>query len=710
MADYLKASGNGAPLDHGVLCDWVTEYEDATVESRAISERCRDYNDSKQWTDKEAKALEARGQAAVVINRIKPKNDGLLGMEKTQRTTPKAFPRTPKHEGGADAATEGMRFVMDDNAFPHTRSAVFDNIIVEGTGGVEVILKETGEGFRAVINHIQWDRMFWDPHSRRKDFSDSRYLGQIKWMDYEDAVYEFPDGKDVLDTLLGSGSDTFDDKPRWMQGEGKRRRVKVCEIYYRHEGEVYYSCFTRGGMLNAPKISAYKNEEGETEWPYEFQSAFVDRDGGRYGADKQLLDVQDEINKRRSKALHLISVRQVRWERGAVEDINKARQELARPDGVIETTPGMEFEVLKTGDMAAAQFNLLTEAKQEIDLVGYNAAASGKDTQAVSGVALRERALTGQTELAPLFDALKHFDHRVYRKVWNRIKQSWTSEKWIRVTDDPNTIRWVGLNTPMKDENGMPMMGEDGKQMIQNDVATLDVDIVIADAPDAVTTQIEDFQVLGEMVKSGFPMPPEAVIMASPLSHKDRILKMMQEAKQQQLPPQVQEEIQKMKEEFDKLAQENQKLKADQSAEMAKVEAQREVAAQELKLAREKAIEEINLARDKAKDEIDLKREIAQEEIKLEREKIAGNVEVQKQKVKGDLAVESAKIGIEVDPDEQDRKKEESSKAESERLASVMEESKRQTAEIVAAVVAEMRRPKTKTATYKGQTISVVEH
>ena len=56
----------------------------------------------------------------------------------------------------------------------------------------------------------------------------------------------------------------------------------------------------------------------------------------------------------------------------------------------------------------------------------------------------------------------------------------------------------------------------------ENDIATLDVDIIIDEVPDTITTQIEDFQVLGEMVKSGFQMPPEAVILASPLSNKER--------------------------------------------------------------------------------------------------------------------------------------------------------------------------------------------
>jgi hypothetical protein len=246
--------------------------------------------------------------------------------------------------------------------------------------------------------------------------------------------------------------------------------------------------------------------------------------------------------------------------------------------------------------------------------VGYNAAVSGKDENAISGVALRQRAQAGQTELAPLFDGLKHMDHRVYRKIWNRIKQSWTSEKWIRVTDDPQTVKWVGLNTPVTDEYG--------QTQIQNDVATLDVDIVISDAPDAVTTQIEDFQVLGEMVKSGFPMPPEAVILASPLSHKDRILKMMQEAKQQQLPPQVQEQMQQMGEQLQKLTQENQALKQDQQIDMAKVQADHAAKMEAIRLDEQVEAEKARLARKKAEDEIALKIWIAEQEIAV-KERVA---------------------------------------------------------------------------------------
>ena len=63
-----------------------------------------------------------------------------------------------------------------------------------------------------------------------------------------------------------------------------------------------------------------------------------------------LISLQDEINKRRSKALHLLSVRQVIAEQGAVPDVDKARREVAKPDGFIEVMPGLKFEIEQTAD------------------------------------------------------------------------------------------------------------------------------------------------------------------------------------------------------------------------------------------------------------------------------------------------------------------------------------------------------------------------
>ena len=648
-------------MDLGELLEFVREFDDGTSDSRDIAERCRDYYDSNQLSEVERRALKKRKQPEVVINRIKPKMDGLMGMERQNRTTAKAYPRTPKHEKGATAATEGIRYVLDDNAYPQIRSACWDNLLMEGTAGAEVNVRELADGFEILINHIQWDRLIYDPHARTKNFADARFKGQFVWLDYDIALERYPNGKDVLEAMI-AGSTTFDDKPRWL--DTARKRVRIIELYWMHGGDWQYACFTGGGFLKGPMKSAFVTEMGETEDPYEFASLFVSRDGVRYGASYQLLDVQDEVNKRRSKALHLMSVRQVMLERGAVEDVNKVRQELAKPDGVIEVTPGMMFELLKTNDMLAAQFNLLQEAKMEIDAVSYNAAASGKDTHLQSGVALRSREVAGQTEVAPMFDVLKNLDVRVYRKVWNRIKQYWKAPMWIRITDDPSKLRWVGLNQPMtkldqaleqaQAQGAKPEQLEQMKMQLaldpsasqivdtQNDVATLDVDIVIADAPDTVTQQMEDFQTLGEMVKSGFPMPPIAVIEASPLSNKDRIIKMMQE--QPQIPEKIKEQMQSLQEQAQGLAQENQALKADQQGEAAKLQQKTQANQQELQLKAQVQAEEIRLERERAEATIKLEREKAQASIALEREKAQATLDLESMKAEQQGSLEEKKM------------------------------------------------------------------
>lgn len=663
MARYRKVGkpeakkDHAGSVDHATLVTWVNEADDATGEARGISEKCRDYYDSKQLTDAEVRALKKRKQPVVVINRCKPKMDALMGMEKSAKTTVKAFPRTPKHAAEANSASEAIRFVLQDNAFDQIRSQVWEFILIEGLGGCEVLVKEAKDGLRVTLKPLFWDRIIYDPHSRSKHFTDNpRYLGQVVWMDWDDAVGSYPDAKDVLDQTI-TGSTTYEDKPKWV--DTIRHRVKLVELYYRCEGEWYHCILTYGGFVESPKVSPFKNEEGETEHAYELASAFVDREGQRYGAMKQLLDVQDEINKRRSKFLHLASVRQVRWERGAVDDINKARDELAKPDGVIETTPGMEFEVLKTGDMAASQFNLLTEAKMEIDAVGVNAALTGKDQKAVSGVALRERQMAGQTELGPMFDVLRHWQLRVYRKIWNRIRQYWTQEKWIRVTDDETNIKWVGINAPITAgervlDQAKAQLGEgpeyDALQQKvsqdpsmqevvgrRNNVAELDVDIIIDEVPDTLTQQTEDFQALSEMVKSGFPLPPAAVIEASPLANKEKILKAM--GQQAQIPPQVKAQMEQLSAQLQELSQENQQLKSGQAEKMAKLSTDREEAQAQFNLDAWKAEQQFQLQKQKQDRDAQLAREKAEAELTLQEEKAQREFSLSAQKCEHEQAV-----------------------------------------------------------------------
>jgi hypothetical protein len=174
-------------------------------------------------------------------------------------------------------------------------------------------------------------------------------------------------------------------------------------------------------------------------------SLYVDRENNRYGAVRVLISPQDEINKRRSKGLHLITMRQVRVSQSSGQDHEKIRAEMAKPDGIVSGERD-EFEILPTNDMAAANLNLLQEAKNEIDLLGANAALAGKNEQDQSGRAILAQQQGGMVEVARMFDRLRSLSITVYRSAWNRVRQLWRAEKWIRITDNDSNLRFVGLN------------------------------------------------------------------------------------------------------------------------------------------------------------------------------------------------------------------------------------------------------------------------
>lgn len=590
------------PRSHEELIDWFNAYEEATFTDRQNAERDRDYYDGKHWTDTEIAELRKRGQPVTTFNRIAPKVDFVLGSEVLTRTDPKAFPRTPNEEEGAEAATDAVRFVLDDNEWDGERSDCYGDFLIEGTTGCDVRVEPTFErvptpeglrrvqSFRIVVERVPWDRIFWDPHSRYLDFRDARYYGIVIWLDEEVARQRWPNApREAWDFNSDLGErhagETTQDRPAfdvWSQNvSGKRRnRVKVVRMNYWDEGEWYTATFTRGAIVEPRQVSPYVDEDGVPVPGLILQSAKMDRDNRRYGTIRHLISPQDEVNKRRSKSLHLLNVRQTRAEQGAV-DVPRMKQELARPDGHVEVKPGMEFDILPTGDMAQGHLVLLNEAKQEIDAIGANAALTGKDERRQSGRALQARQQGGFVELEPIFDAMRRWQVRIFRAVWMRVRQFWSEPMMLRVTDDERNIRFVGLNQPV---TMAQVLQDRGVQLpppemlspelieqlstvvaVSNDVAKLDVDIKIEHGPDLVTLQGEQFEQVANMVRAGLPIPPEIIIRLSALRSdiKKQLLELLRTGG---LTPEQQQQQQAQQQQQQQLQQASQQLTVEQQA------------------------------------------------------------------------------------------------------------------------------------------------
>lgn len=520
---------------YGDLIEWretVVEFLDNTQDARMLSERCRDYYDGKQWTPEQIKALKARKQAPIVNNRIKTKLNGLLGLTSVRKGDPKAYPRNVDADSSAaEAVTDGLRFAADKTNLNPTFLECADNFFCEGYTGVNVVTETAPNGETdVVVDHIPWDRIFFDPFSRKHDFSDAGGKGFGIWMDEKDIIRTFPDAEEgALSFTAGSDLDeTFEDRPKWYYNKGKRRRFLVLTHYRKVDGVWFLAIYTQGGFLLPPMESPYVDEWSQPDCPIELEHAYIDRDNNRYGEIASFLDLQDEINHRRSKGLFLLSQRQTFGNRGAVSDVKKAKRELAKPDGHLEIGQGefnKDFGVLPTGDMAQGQIDLYQDAKNEMDRGSFSAPMGGdiKTFGELSGVALQRLQQAGMTDVIKLFENFSAFKLRVYRQMWNRIRQSWTAEKWVRVTDDEQKLRWVGFNVQITLQQQLQEIMDDtskpyemrlgaSAQMIQleqqnpealqqvvmtkNQPAMLDMDIVLDEAYDTINTSQEQLDAI----------------------------------------------------------------------------------------------------------------------------------------------------------------------------------------------------------------------
>jgi len=537
LVDYAKAGSSPVSGSYGEedeeenitklrrqYRDWSSSKREEIEEQRLS----RQYYHGQQWSSDEIAILKKRKQPIIIFNRVNRKIDGVVGTLKKLWQDPKAYPRTPNHEQEAEIATEALRYALDRARWKNVGIEATRNAGREGMGVVQMVLEAGDQGDAEItLQTIDDDCFFYDPRSYRPDFSDVRYLGVAKWLDLEVAQEMYPEHADELEGLLTSGGDIEswaqqDRERRWIDVEQKR--IRVIEHEYVRGGE-WHSCHYSSNVKLASAPSPFVDDKGKSGSSFLAFSAYVDHDGDRYGFVRNMKSPQDEINMRRSKALHQLNTRRLLVRKGAVENVERLRTEAARPDGVLEFNieGGLSFEDSTKQAEWQGQMEMLSEAKSEIENYGPTLVEKGMEK---SGRAIALLQQSGLAELGPFIDAWSDWKLRVYRAMWSNIRKHWTSERWIRVTDQEQAAQFVKINELQIDQMGQPV--------ISNNIAALDVDIILDEAPDSITTMQDTFELLQSLAAAGVPVPPPAVIEMSglPASVKKRIQGMLEQAQQ----------------------------------------------------------------------------------------------------------------------------------------------------------------------------------
>lgn len=529
-ASQFEAAGEALPdFSLGQLRKQYQNF--AGTKDQEIKEQrdARHYYHGDQWTEADKKVLKKRKQPILTNNVIGRKIDGVVGLVERLRQDPKAYPRTPAHEEGAETATSVLRYVCDINDFGSMCAEVSRGAGINGIGGVEMFLEPGDNGDPDIgLAPVDPDCFFYDPRSFRPDFSDARYMGVAKWVDVDLAKEMFPDSADALDSTVAQSGETAglqqqDRELRWVDQTDKR--VFIIEHWY-IVGSVWQFCFYTGAIELSRGSSPFVDEKGMTICRFVMYSANVDHDGDRYGFVRNMKSAQDEINARRSKGLHQLNTRRIIATKGIVQDVERARTEAARPDGYVEinpTTDGrFEFDdAAKQADMQG-QIAFLEMAKADIENFGPNPALIGQGIENKSGRAISLLQQAGMAELGPFIIAYRGWKIRVYRAIWNAVQRHWSAERWIRVNE--GLAQFVQLNALTLNEFGMPA--------IQNSLGSLDVDIILDEGPDTITVMQDTLDTLMPLAQKGdVPAGVLIKLMSLPGSTKKELLDYIEQAK-----------------------------------------------------------------------------------------------------------------------------------------------------------------------------------
>jgi len=254
-------------------------------------------------------------------------------------------------------------------------------------------------------------------------------------------------------------------------------------VYDALKMKVHVAIFTHKGLLQ-DMPSPYRHDK----FPFTPMWAFKrDRDNMPYGVIRNMRDPQEDLNKRRSKALFILSTNRVIADDDAVEDWDELEEQVARPDGIIKKLRGSDLEIHNDTALAREHVMLMDQDRQFLEQSsGVTEENRGESTNAISGTAINLRQSQGSVVTADLFDNMRFALQIHGEKKLSLIEQFYTEPKQFRITNDRKGAEFESVN--------MPGQSEQGELQIENDITRSLADFVVDTADFRESVRIAMFE------------------------------------------------------------------------------------------------------------------------------------------------------------------------------------------------------------------------
>ena len=502
---------------HAKLMEWLYEAREAQALNRLQMAIDEDFYDGDQLTTEELDELRQRGQPPIVYNLVKQYVDWIIGTERRMRVDFQVLPRGREDKQESETKTKLLKYNADVNRVVFHRSRAFKEAAVAGVGWLEDGARNDETEEVTYSRKESWRNVWYDHLAQEDDLSDARFLFRLRIVDLDVALAMFPDRATELrlaaeqqEQFAGDDeffySDYYQERDEWDQvvhrrppnradvdGFGRRRsRVRIYECEYREianvqimRGEepfngldydetnpamaeavqsglaktfgaiamrVRFAVMTESHLLHdGPSPYRHNRFRFTPVWCYR-----RGRDRMPYGMIRNARDPQKALNKRMSKALHILSTNRIIADEDAMDSQNKwdeAIDEAARPDGVIRLSkPNARFDVDSDRDLADGHLKMLNYDVEFLRSgTGVTGENVGDDTSAQSGKAILAKQNEGSMTTAEVFDNLRLAVQMQGEKQLSIIEQFLGEARTIRVLGERGVAEYIGINQPQPD-------------------------------------------------------------------------------------------------------------------------------------------------------------------------------------------------------------------------------------------------------------------
>ena len=211
----------------------------------------REFRLGRQWTKEQAAALEARGQAPIVINRLHPAVETAKAMITANRPAFRCSPREDSDRKVANVLSALLAYVYDISDGRNVIRESVDDYYVTGMGFVMVFQDPSADDGKGEVKITDIDPMdvFVDPNARHRFFDDAENIIVSRQFTKEQAKKLYPMYKKKIQNAGGSYNDDRPVTQRTDSGEvqfpedvgmvPENEYIRGYERYYKMELERY---------------------------------------------------------------------------------------------------------------------------------------------------------------------------------------------------------------------------------------------------------------------------------------------------------------------------------------------------------------------------------------------------------------------------------------------------------------------------------------